>query len=70
SNIFSNIFNAFVKKKNTLQFGMIIEKIVRLLNESARQANMVVQTKCVDKLPPIICNQSDMEQVLNKKSQF
>lgn len=61
-------FRGFARKSSrktngTLYLGMIIEKIVRLLNKSARHANMVIQTKSMDKLPPIVCNQSDVEQV-------
>ncbi len=46
-----------------VELGAVAEKIVKLLNESARRVKIALCLNDVDKLPPVYSNEKDMEQL-------
>jgi len=63
-----DIFRDFARKSSVeivseVSLKAVAERIVRLLSESARQARVSLQLKGMDKLPPILSNEKDLEQL-------
>ncbi len=46
-----------------IELGVVGERVVKLLNESARRARIALCLNDVDKLPPVYLNEKDMEQL-------
>jgi C4-dicarboxylate-specific signal transduction histidine kinase len=63
-----NRFRSFARRSSDTRFGqvsvpVVAERVVRLLEESARQARVTLQLKAMAKLPPVTMNETDLEQV-------
>ncbi len=63
-----NRFRNFARQSSDTRFGqvnvnVIAERVVRLLEETARQARVTLHLKDMGKLPPVIMNETDLEQV-------
>jgi PAS domain S-box-containing protein len=63
-----NRFRHFARQSSDTSFGevnlnVIAERVVRLLEESARQARVALRLKNVGKLPPVSINETDSEQL-------
>ena len=63
-----NRFRNFARQSSDTRFGqvsvaVVAERVVRLLEESARQARVTLQLKGMGRLPPVTMNETDMEQV-------
>jgi PAS domain S-box-containing protein len=70
SNITSiiNRFRNFARQSSDTRFGevnvnVIAERVVRLLEESARQAKVTLHLKGMEKLPSVTMNETDLEQL-------
>ncbi|MEK7996822.1 MAG: PAS domain S-box protein, partial [Planctomycetota bacterium] len=70
SNITSiiNRFRNFARQSSDTRFGevnvnVIAERVVRLLEESARQAKVTLRLKGMGKLPSVTMNETDLEQL-------
>ena len=46
-----------------IELGVVGERVVKLLNESARRAKITLHLNDMDKLPPVYSNEKDMEQL-------
>jgi C4-dicarboxylate-specific signal transduction histidine kinase len=46
-----------------IELGVVGERVVKLLNESARRARITLHLNGMDKLPPVYLNEKDMEQL-------
>jgi len=51
------------KAVTEVNLGEVAERIVRLLDKNAQQADILVQLKDLEKLPPIYAREKDMEQL-------
>jgi PAS domain S-box-containing protein len=63
-----NRFRNFARQSSDTRFGqvnvnVIAERVVRLLEESARQARVTLHLKNTGKLPPVTMNETDLEQL-------
>jgi len=63
-----NRFRHFARQSSDTRFGqvnlnVVAERVVRLLEESARQARVALRLKTVGNLPPVSMNETDLEQL-------
>jgi len=63
-----NRFRNFARQSSDTRFGevnvnVIAERVVRLLEESARQAKVTLHLKSMGKLPSVTVNETDLEQL-------
>ena len=63
-----NRFRNFARQSSDTRFGqvsvaVIASRVIRLLEESARQANVRLQLKGMGKLPSVTINETDLEQL-------
>ena len=70
SNITSiiNRFRHFARQSSDTRFGQVslyatAERVVRLLEESARQSRVCLRLENMDKLPSVLMNETDLEQL-------